>query len=200
MDTLTAIYERRAVKHFDSEHKIPTEIERNIFEAVLQSPTSFNMQQWRFLLVKDSEKRRALREAALDQAQVTEASLLVVIAADLRAWAKDPSRYWVNAPEEVGKMLVDWMGPFYDGKEELQRDEAMRSCGIAAQTLMLASKALGYDSCPMIGFDAERVAEIISLPKEHVIGMMVAIGKATKPAWPKPGQLSYDEVVFTDRF
>jgi hypothetical protein len=47
------------------------------------------------------------------------------------------------------------MGPFHEGREELQRDEAQRSIGMAMQTIMLAAKAMGYDSCPMIGFDRE---------------------------------------------
>jgi nitroreductase len=90
--------------------------------------------------------------------------------------------------------------PFYEGKEQLQRDEAMRSCGIAGQTIMLAAKAMGYDSCPMIGFDPVKVAEIIHLPSDHVIGFMIAVGKAVKPAMPKGGQLPLSEVVVQDRF
>ena len=74
------------------------------------------------------------------------------------------------------------IAPFYSENPDLQRDEAMRSVGIAGQTLMLAAKAMGYDSCPMIGFDPARVAEIIKLPKDHVIGMIVVVGKALKPA------------------
>jgi nitroreductase len=92
------------------------------------------------------------------------------------------------------------MGPFHEGREWLQRDEAMRSIGIASQTIMLSAKALGYDSCPMIGFDLDTVAELIGLPQDHVIGNMIAIGKSTKPAWPKPGQLPLEEVVIHDRF
>ena len=65
---------------------------------------------------------------------------------------------------------------------------------------MLAAKAMGYDSCPMIGFDIEKVAEVINLPADHVMGPMVAIGKGTKAAWPKPGQLSLDEVVRDNTF
>jgi len=65
---------------------------------------------------------------------------------------------------------------------------------------MLAAKAMGYDSCPMIGFDPVKVAEIIRLPEDHVIGMMLPIGKAVKDANARGGQLPYDEVVFRDRF
>jgi nitroreductase len=120
--------------------------------------------------------------------------------ADVDAWKKDPPRYWRNAPSEVAKVLVDWIAPFHEGRKFLQRDEAMRSIGIAMQTIMLAAKSLGYESCPMIGFDFDAVAKLINLPDDHVIGPMVAIGKGTKEPWPKPGQLAPDEVVVTDRF
>jgi len=85
------------------------------------------------------------------------------------------------------------MGPFYEGKNELQRDEAMRSCGLAGQTIMLAAKAMGYDSCPMIGFDPLQVAELINLPDDHVIGFMIAVGNAT-------GQLPLEEVIIHNQF
>jgi len=200
MDTLDAIRRRRAVKHFDPDHEMSVDEERTLFEFAIQSPTSFNMQNWRFVAVRDPEIRAKIRAAAFDQAQVTQASLLVVLAADLMAWDKDPKRYWVNAPAEVAQMLVGWMGPFYDGKPGLQRDEAMRSIGIASQTIMLAATAMGYDSCPMIGFDADEVARIINLPGDHAIGMLITIGKKTTDPWPKPGQLALDEVLVRDAF
>ena len=200
MDTFEAIYGRRAVKHYDPAHRFSDDEVEKLFEATIQAPTSFNIQQWRFVVVRDEDLRKKIRAAAVDQAQVTDASLLVVLTADLKAWAKEPARYWRDAPTEVADLLVPWMGQFYDGKEQLQRDEAMRSCGLAGQTLMLAAKAMGYDSCPMIGFDPEQVADLIGLPDDHVIGFMIAVGKATQPAWPKPGQLPLSEVVVHDRF
>ena len=72
--------------------------------------------------------------------------------------------------------------------------------GMYIQTLMLAAKGMGLDSCPMIGFDQEAVAKLVNLPADHCIGPMVAIGKGTKEPWPKPGQLPMSEVVVTDRF
>lgn len=200
MDTLEAIYERRAIKHFDPEHELSADEERSLMEAAIQSPTSFNMQNWRFVLVKDQALRAKVREAAWDQAHITEASLLVVLCADLKAYGRDPKRYWKNAPEQVGAYLSGMMIPFYEGKETLQRDEAMRSCGIAGQTIMLAAKAMGYDSCPMIGFDAEKVAELINLPEDHVVGFIIVVGKKTQDPWPKPGQLDLEQVVVTDKF
>ena len=200
MDTFTAINARRAVKHYDPDHVMPAEDERKLFELAMQAPTAFNIQHWRFVLAKDPGLRKKIRAAAWDQAQVTDASLLVVLAGDLKAWARDPSRYWQNAPQAVRDFLVPAIGQYYEGREEVQRDEVMRSAGIAGQTLMLAATAMGYQSCPMDGFDFEEVGKLIDLPEDHAIAFMIAIGKGTREAWPKPGQLPYESVVLDDGF
>ncbi|MEM8668402.1 MAG: nitroreductase family protein [Planctomycetota bacterium] len=201
MNVIDAIYNRRAVKHFDPNHEMSGEEERKLFETMIQAPTSFNIQHWRFVVLRDPALRTKIRqEFGNDQSQITDASLLVLFTADVMAWKKEPQRYWQNAPQEVSDLLVGWMGPFHEGREWLQRDEAQRSIGMAMQTLMLASQELGYQSCPMIGFDIDKVAELIKLPEDHAMGPLVAIGKGTKDPWPKPGQLSLDELVFENSF
>jgi len=200
MDTFQAIRERRAIKHYDPAHRFTQEEEEKLIDLAMQAPSSFNIQHWRLVKVSDPALRSEIRAAASDQAQVTDASLLFVITADVKAWEKNPQRYWRNAPQAVQDVLVPWMKPFYEGKEQLQRDEAMRSVGFIAQTMMLAAKAMGYDSCPMIGFDAQKVAQLINLPQDHVIGMMLTIGKATKPAWPKPGFIERKDMIIENKF
>ena len=201
MDTFDAIYQRRAVKHFDPEHRLTPEEEQKLLEATIQAPTSFNIQHWRFVVVRDPELRKKIRtDYGNDQAQMTDASLLIIMTGDTKAWTREPERYWKNAPKDVAELLVTWMAPFHEGREWLQRDEAQRSIGMAMQNLMLAAKAMGYDSCPMIGFDIDKVAELIHLPEDHVMGPMVAIGKGTKQPWPKPGQLPLKALVVENRF
>ena len=201
MDTFDAIKKRRAIKAFDPEHRLTAEEERKLFEATILAPTSFNIQHWRFVVVRAPELRTKIRkELGNDQAQMTDASLLVIFTADVKAWQKEPNRYWRNAPQEVSDLLVGWMGPFHEGRDWLQRDEAQRSIGMAMQTLMLAATAMGYESCPMIGFDIDAVAKLINLPEDHAMGPMVAIGKGTKESWPKPGQLTLEELVFENSF
>ncbi len=200
MNTFDAIKERRSVKHYDINHKITDNEINQLMSLAVLSPTSFNMQNWRFVTVKNTKTRKQIRTAAWDQAQVTDSSLLLVVCADLKSWKNNPAQYWINAPKEAQDFLIPAMGPFYEGKDQLQRDEAMRSCGIAAQTIMLAAKSMGYDSNPMIGFDPDKVAEIIKLPENHIISMLIAIGKQTQPAMPRGGQLPLDKVVFTDKF
>jgi nitroreductase len=200
MKTLEAIRARRAVKHYDPNHEMSEEEVTQFLDLAILSPTAFNIQNWRFVVVKDKALRKKIREVAWGQAQVTDASLFIILCADLKSWEREPMRYWTEAPKEVQDFMIPAIDQYYRGKDQVQRDEAMRSCGIAAQTIMLAAKSMGYDSCPMDGFDFDAVGKLIHLPSDHVIAMFVAVGKGTKEAWPRPGQLGLEKVVITDTF
>ncbi|MEO5347291.1 MAG: nitroreductase family protein [Magnetococcus sp. YQC-9] len=200
MDVSAAIENRRAVKRFDPDHVMSREEEDRLLKLTIFSPTAFNIQNWRFVVVRSRTLREQIRAVAWNQAQITDASLLVILCADLKAWDEQPERYWRTAPEETRNALVGMIRGYYSASEALQHDEAIRSCGIAAQTLMLAAQELGYDSCPMTGFDFEAVGRFIRLPPHHIITMVVAVGKALEPAKPRGGQLSVDEVRVADRF
>ena len=200
MEVIEAIHARRAVKYYDPEHSFTDEEIKQLLSLAILSPTAFNIQNWRFVIVMDVELRKQIREVAWNQPQVTDASLLIILCADLKTWDRDPRRYWQNAPKEAQDFIIPAIDGYYRDKEQVQRDEAMRSCGIAAQTLMLTAKALGYDSCPMDGFDYDAVGKLINLPEDHVVAMFVAIGKGIKEAWPRGGQLPLSDVVITDRF
>lgn len=200
MDAITAIETRRAIKQFDDNHKMSEEEIEKLLSLALLSPTAFNIQHWRFVLVNNAALREKIRSISWMQPQITDASLLIVICADLQAWNKQPERYWRNAADDVRQGVVAAIGEYYRGKPGIQRDEAMRSCGIAAQTLMLAAKAMGYDSCPMDLSDFHEVAKLIRLPEDHAIAMFVAIGKGTREPWPRAGQLPMNKVVFMNHF
>jgi nitroreductase len=200
MDTLDAIELRRSVKAYDPDYVMPTDDVNRLLELAVLSPTAFNLQHWRFVIIEDLALRQQLRSIAWDQAQVIESSLLIVLCADLKAWEKSPHRYWQNADLAVQDFILPAIDHYYRGKEQIQRDEALRSCGIAAQTLMLAAKAMGYDSCPMDGFDFDQAGKLLHLPDDHVISMMIAIGKALNPARPRAGQLPLEEVVIKNKF
>jgi len=182
MDVTTAIEARRAAKSFDPNHVIGDAEVTRLLDLARMSPTAFNIQHWRFVIVRDRALREAIRDVTWMQPQVTDASLLIIVCADVKAWEKRPDRYWRLAPAEVREGVLEAIATYYQGREQLQRDEAMRSCGIAAQTLMLAAKAMGYDSCPMDLSD------------------MDAVGKAVREPWGRPESLSAEEVILTDRF
>jgi nitroreductase len=200
METFAAIEARRSVKKFDPEHVMSEAEIQRLMEAVLLTPTSFNIQNWRFVLITDPEVKKRVRAKGFDQAQFTDASLVVVICGDREAYQKEPDRYWANAPADVRKAIVSMIAGAYGFSETLRRDENLRSGGLAAQTLMLAAKDMGYDTCPMVGFDFSAVADIINLPPEHDIVMAVTVGRALAPARERGGQLPLAEVVFRNTF
>lgn len=200
MDTFDAIRKRRSIKSFDINHKMTKDEITKILESAILSPTSYNIQNWRFVIVTNQEQKDKISEFSHGQKQVSDASLVIILCADLNSWNKNPHRYWKNIPEEPRNALVDSLKNSYREKPQQQRDEAMRSCGMAAQTIMLAAKSMEYDTCPMKGFDYEKVGKLINLPEDHVITMMIVVGKATKQASPRGGQLSLSALVFENNF
>ncbi|BFM13202.1 nitroreductase family protein [Simiduia litorea] len=194
------IQQRRSVKQFEPSYTLSNTEITQLLEDAIHAPTSFNLQHWRFVRISDPALRKAIRAVAWDQAQVTDASELFVIAADVKAWEREPERYWASADSEKRSILLGMIDEFYRGREWIQRDEAIRSGAFAAQNMMLSAKSLGLDSCPMIGFNQEAVAKLINLPADHVIVMMVAVGKAAGDAWPRGGQLPLSELVFDNQF
>jgi nitroreductase len=156
-------------------------------QHALLAPTAFNIQNWRFVRVTEPEQRKAIRAVAWDQAQVTDASELLVLCFDNRAWDREPARYWRNAPQEVQDFLLPALAEYYRDKPQVERDEGMRSCGIVGMAIMLLAMELGYESCP-------------NLPADHEVAFMIAIGKGTRATWPKPGQLPLEEILVENRF
>ncbi len=194
------IESRRSIKHFDPKHVMPEEDLNELLRLTKLAPSSFNMQNYRILVIRDKALRTKIRQVAWDQAQVTEASVLFLMCADLNAHNEDPKNYWGHAPLEVQNILGPMIKPFYDGNEQLIRDEAIRSSALAGMTLMLAAKDLGYDSCPMVGFDFAQVAKLVKLPKNFIISFMLPVGKIAKPAWDRGKRLDDKKVVFYDTF
>jgi len=195
-----AIQLRRSIKHYDPKHVMTKDEINTLLSNAILSPTAFNIQNWRFVVVTDQALRQKIREVSWGQAQVEEASILIVLVADLMAWNREPARYWKDAPKPVQDYLVPAIQQYYQNKPEVQRDEAMRSCGMAAMNLMLTAKSMGYDTCPMDGFDFDKVSKLLNLPNDHTPAMFVCVGKGIKEAMPRGGQLPLDEVVIQNQF
>ena len=200
MNVSTAIQDRRAEKIFDPEFVISVEEVSRLLQTAIFSPTAFNLQNWRIVQVKDPALRQKIREVAWNQDRVTDASLLFVLCANLNAWAKEPARYWAGAPQMYQDMLIPAIDGYYRDKPQVQRDEAMRSCGLLAMSIMLLAQEQGWHSCPMDGFDFDAVGKLINLPDDHVVSMMIAVGSRSQESFPRTGKLPLDEVVIENSF
>ncbi|MFQ5782967.1 MAG: nitroreductase family protein [Nitrosopumilus sp.] len=200
MDIIDAIKSRRSIKSFDKNHKMTKDEINQLLELAILSPTSYNIQNWRFVIITEQSIKDKLCKLSHDQQQVSDASLVIILCGDFNSWDRRPERYWANIPEEYRTTLVDSLRNSYKGKPRQQRDEVFRSCGMVAQTIMLAAKSMGYDTCPMKGFDYDAVGKMINLPEDHEIVMMVVVGKKLVDAPPRGGQLPLYEVVFENKF
>lgn len=201
MNVFEAAEKRRAIKEFDDKHKMPESDLNKILTAAHFAPTAFNIQNYRFVVVQDKDTRHSedFLKACWNQDKVATCSALIILCANKDAW-KTPKKYWTTVSDDIQETMAGMINNYYDGKDRVQLDEAHRSCGMAGMTIMLAAQTLGYDTCPMDGFDYDAVGKLINLPEDHVVSFMVAIGKRTKDPFPRPTMLSNDEVVIQEKF
>ncbi|MDH3277399.1 MAG: nitroreductase family protein [Nitrosopumilus sp.] len=200
MNTFDAIINRRAIKKFDPNHKMTTDEIKFLMELAILSPSSYNQQNWRFITISEQKIKEEISKAARNQAQPSDGSLVIILCGNTSAWMDNPKRYWKNYPKEKQEYVANALKRKYSDNSQNKRDEAMRSCGFAAQTIMLAAKQMGLDSCPMSGFEYDELAKIIHLPNDHLIVMMIVVGKALEPPGQRGGQLPIEEIVFENRF
>ena len=199
MEFKEVINTRRSLRDFDNSVEINDTDLNYIIDAARKTPTSFNIQNWRFVAIRDRGIKEKIKRAAWDQAQVGINSVLIAVCADLNAWNDNPTRYWeANGPDTAVHMAGMTQG-FYKDRPEVQRDEAMRSVGMSATAIMLAATDLGYHCSPMIGFDPAATAMAINAPENIVVGMLIAIGKSASQPYPKT-ELPRENVLIYDFF
>ena len=199
MNVSEAIQSRRSTRYLDPTHKLTDDELRKLLSASMLAPSSFNMQNRHVVAVVDQEVKDKLKAAAWNQDHVGTASAVFVFAGRLKAH-RATDRFLRDAAKEAREMFEAMIPDFYEGKLELQREEACRTVGLAAMGVMLTARELGYDSCPMIGFDPVQVSEILGLDEDHPPLMMMPIGKATADPHPRLGLLNMEEVVSLDHF
>lgn len=199
MDLREAILTRRSVKRFDPTEELSDDVVRELVRFACLAPTSFNMQNWQFVAVRDKARKADLRAASYNQAQVEEAALVLILCGRLDAH-EDPSRVLRNAPDELRGMFTGMIQGMYGTNADLNLQEACRSIAFAGQNVMLMARDMGLDSCPMIGFDAKQVSELLELPDTCPPLLMLTIGTALEPARPRMGLLDFEEVLSLEEY
>jgi nitroreductase len=184
MDFNTVLSTRRTRKNFDPNHEMNDYELNYIIDAARTTPTSFNIQNWRFVAIRDRAIKEKIKRSSYNQPQIAINSILIIVCADVNAW-KNSLHYWKDNTPEVAQLMSGLTHEFYSGKKELQHDEAMRSIGMAATAIMLAATNLGYSTNAIVGFNSYEVANIINLPENHIIGMLIAIGMSNEAPIPK---------------
>ncbi|SET37724.1 nitroreductase family protein [Paenibacillus sp. NFR01] len=176
------VQQRRSAMNFIEGVAISREELEEMFLLSRLAPSAFNLQHTHYAVVTDEKLKEQIREDANGQYKVHTASAVIVVLGDKKAYLQAPEIY--GGLKMLGAMseaefneTVDSINNMYEGNDGLQRDEAIRSASLSAMQFMLIAKDRGWDTCPMIGFDAEAVKKTLNLEDHLVPVMLITIGK-----------------------
>jgi nitroreductase len=199
-----AIAARRATSSFDGRAMSGEDL-RKIIEAGLKAPSGYNLQPWRFVVVRSPEQRKRLRGASYNQAKVEEASAVIVACGDADGWRTGDLEEMLRLGREGGlpenyaeqaKITV----PEYLSNHPNLPMWLNRHVMIAFTSMMLMAEALGYDTAPMEGFEEEKVREVLRLPLSYNVVALLAIGHAKGPEKFSGGRFSMARTVFAEEY
>ena len=186
---LEAMAFRHACKQFDSEKQIPSEQFESILEVVRTSPSSFGMEPWRLIVVRDPKLRKALKSSCWNQNQITDCSELVIFTTDNDIVRSD-SPYVRKMFERRGmssEMVDTYLGVYKNYLDPIEADEELlenwtaKQCYIALANMMTYAATLEIDSCPIEGFDKEGVEAILDLDYGRSVAVICALGYRMNP-------------------
>ncbi len=198
-----AIDQRRATPSFDGK-PIPDADLKKILDAGLKMPSGYNLQPWRFVVVRTPEQRRRLRAASYNQAKVEEASVVIVACGDKDGWRSDMEEM-IRMGRENG-MTENYAEqarvniPAYLGNHPNLTAWLNRHVMLAFSGMMLMAEALGYDTAPMEGYEADKVCEVLNLPISYEVVALLAIGHLKGPDKYNGGRFSMARTVFDGEY
>jgi nitroreductase len=195
---------RRATSSFDGS-SISGEDLKRIVEAGLLAPSGYNLQPWRFVVVRSPEQRRRLRTASYNQAKVEEASAVIVACGDADGWRTGDLEEMLRLgkeggmPENYAEQAKTTI-PEYLSNHPNMPVWLNRHVMIAFTSMMLMAEALGFDTAPMEGFEEEKVREVLRLPLSYNVVALLAIGRAKGPETYSGGRFSMAHSVFGEEY
>jgi nitroreductase len=191
------------VKEYQKGYKIPKEHLDKLLHATSLAPSSWNLQHWKFIVIEDDSFKEKLLPIAYGQKQIVESSVVVAVLGDLEANLNvepvfGPLVAAGYIPQALKDTLAGQIENAYQSKQ-IARDEAIRNASLASMQLMLAAKALGYDTCPMGGFDHARFVQEFNVPERFIPVMLISVGLASNPARPST-RLPLDQIIVSNTF
>jgi len=176
---------RHACKVFDEEREISKEEIDFILEAGRKSPSSFGMEGWKFLVISNKALKKKLRPACWNQVQITSCSHLVVILSaieSVKPSSSIPAKRF-SRRKLSSEQLENYLGLYSSHLEKtLSTDENIynwtsKQSYIALANMMTAGAYIGIDSCPIEGFEKEKVEEILKIDtSKYQVSVLVPFG------------------------
>lgn len=169
-DLILALTKRYATKQFCTEQKISNEVWDSLEHSMVLTPSSFGLQPWKFIVVKNESVRAELLAESWNQPQVVDASHFVVLAARTDTTEQDIQDWVACMAEAQGKKEEDYAplkGMMLGFASRMSEDERhswnVRQVYIALGQLMASAAVLGLDACPMEGISASSYDRILGL-------------------------------------
>ncbi|MFB1097362.1 MULTISPECIES: nitroreductase family protein [Terribacillus] len=182
-DFIELVNKRRSASNFLPDKPITKKELDEIFNVVKLGPSAFNLQHTNYVVVLDPEKKQKMKDAANGQYKVESSSAVILVLGDKQAFEQAADIYQglnllgVINKQEYDLMVTDTVSFYEERGQEFHRDEAIRNASLSAMLFMLAAKEKGWDTCPMIGFDAVKVKEELNIPDQYEAVLMITIGK-----------------------
>lgn len=197
------VLQRRATNHFKSD-AVPEEYLNAILRLGAQAPSGYNLQPWRFIVVRDEASRQRLQQAAFKQPKITEAPVVIIALGMKEDWRRHADEvFQAGAQRGAGNPAA--VEQYKKGALEFVSHLPMdvwvnRHTMIAVTTLMLAAETYGFDTAPMEGFDAQAIKYEFTIPDEAEVVALLAIGYAQEPDKAYPGRFALDQIVYSEQF
>ncbi|WP_119303947.1 nitroreductase family protein [Dongia deserti] len=197
---IECILSRRATKYYDPAATLSDDQIRELVRIGTTAPTSFHLQNWRFIAVRSPEAKARLRPIAWNQPAITEAAVTFIVCGQLADSSVIPERLIpvVEAGIMPEKLVPDWEIParnLYMDYPQRQRDEAVRTATFGAAAMIYVASSWGLGSTPMIGFDDEAVHREFGLAANEVPVMLLSVGAERPGNWPQKPRLPVAEVL-----
>ncbi|WP_257008279.1 nitroreductase family protein [Bacillus sp. FJAT-45350] len=173
-----AIESRHSIRTFVQE-PIPKEDITQIFELVRLSPSAWNLQPWRFHVITDNELKEKLEAVAYGQKQVTSAPAVIIVESNMEDTLENlPETVHPGlSPEQKEDSVTNLTGIFEGMSVEERAQWALAQTNIALGFLLISIQGLGYSSVPMLGFEADKVKELLNIPAHSKLAAMVPFGR-----------------------
>ncbi|TDF65762.1 nitroreductase family protein [Cupriavidus sp. L7L] len=197
---IECILSRSAAKYYDPAATLSDDQIRELVRIGTSAPTSFHMQNWRFIAVRTPEAKARLSPIAWNQPAIIDAAVTFIICGLLADSSVIPERLapLVEAGVMPASMVPEWENPARDLYMEFpqrQRDEAVRTGTFGAAAIVYAARSLGLGSTPMIGFDADAVHEQFELAPNEVPVMLLSVGAERPGNWRQKPRRPLDDVL-----
>ncbi|MBI2101861.1 NAD(P)H-dependent oxidoreductase [Candidatus Woesearchaeota archaeon] len=178
MNFMDIVMERYATKLFDG-RKLPESKVNELLEIIRYSPSSFNIQPWAIKVITDAKLKEKLTPVSMNQKQIESCSHLLVFCANKDIAGNIDKLEKLMNKAGASTAYIDIMRGFDKSLSEEQKlSWAQRQVYLALGNALNGAKALGFDSCPMEGFDPKEYARILKLPKNLVPTALCPIGYA----------------------